>query len=464
MGSTLFLDCSTGISGDMVVAALLDLGASQDRLEAALASLGVGGFKTRVTRKSVSGVDACDFAVILDSEHENHDHDMDYLFGGLDEGSHGHDHGHGHEHDHCHEHNHEHGHDHEHDHHHEHGHDHCHDHDHDHHDHDHGHGHHHHHEHRSYADVLAILEQADLTDRARELANKIFLIIAQAESLAHGVALRDVHFHEVGAVDSIVDVVAAAVCLDDLDVEHAIVSPLYEGTGLVRCQHGILPVPVPAVAHIVAENGLILQRGNRHGEFVTPTGAAIAAAIRTSDQLPDFYRIDRIGSGAGKRAYDPPSAVRAMLIEPKGRLEGDAVWKLECDVDDCTGEALGFTLEELFSHGAREAHFVPVFMKKGRPGYKIEALCDEKDIPALEQVLFESTTTIGIRRQKMLRTKLRREASEVLTELGPVRVKGVTLPDGTCRLYPEYESVAELARTSGASYQAVLRAAIAACE
>ena len=440
MGKTLYLQCDTGISGDMVVGALLDLGASEDGLRAALASLHVDGFEVRVTRKRPAGVDACDFDVVLDADHQGHDHDMDYLYGGLNGDDTHHEHAH-------------------------------YDHHHDHHDHD------HHHEHRTPADVARIIDGADLTLRAKDLAHRIFTIVADAEAKAHGVPLQEVHFHEVGAVDSIVDVVSAAYCLDNLGVTDAYVSPLAEGTGQVRVAHGVLSVPVPAVANIVADCGLVLSQTHRVGEFVTPTGAAIAAAVRTLDKLPATYKVQGVGVGCGKRAYDPPSTVRVFLIQPveaapvaardacpdPGACGAKApLWKLETEVDDCTGEALGHALSHLYQAGANEAHYLPVYMKKCRPGYQIEVLCAEDRIAACEQVLFEDTTTIGIRRYPVERTALPRSIVEVQTSMGAAKAKRVVLPGGEVRAYPEYESVAALVAQKNLPYQVAYRLVAAA--
>lgn len=419
MGKTLYLECESGISGDMVVGALLDLGASEERLRAALASLPVDGYSVAITRKKVSSIDCCDFDVVLDEAHHNHDHDMDYLFGHLDEPGEGHEH------------------------------------------------HHHHHEHRNLADIRQIIEAGALSPRARDLAERIFSIVAEAEAKAHGLPLDQVHFHEVGAVDSIVDVVAAAVCLDDLDVAEAIVGPLAEGHGRVRTQHGVLGIPVPAVANIVATYGLTLSRKDAEGEFVTPTGAAIVAAIRTSGELPEAYTIKAMGVGSGKRAYEPISTVRAMIIEPAathgghGACGDGSLWKLETEVDDCTGEALGHALDRLFELGVNEAHYLPVYMKKNRPAYQIEVLCPEALVSAVERVLFEETTTIGIRRYRVERTALARREVSVRTPLGAARAKVVTLPGGRERLYPEHDSVVVLSQQAGVPYQEAYRAVLA---
>ncbi len=272
MGNTLYLECYSGISGDMTVAALLDLGADEDVLKAVLDSVPIQGFDTRISRVKKSGIDACDFHVIL--EQENHDHDMEYLYGHYKE------HAHEHHHEHCGEHAHE-----------------------------------HHHEHRGMKEILAIIQDTKMTDKAKELTTSIFDILACAEAKAHNLPKNEVHFHEVGAVDSIVDIIATAVCLDNLNIENVIVPSLYEGKGTVRCQHGILPVPVPAVANIMQMYGLPLQIIEMEGEYITPTGAAIVAATRTRDRLPEHFVIQKIGIGAGKRQYEGPGILRAMLIE-----------------------------------------------------------------------------------------------------------------------------------------------------
>ncbi len=456
-----------------MAAALLDLGADRAALGRALDSLPVDGFSVKISRVKKSGLDVCDFDVCLDAAHENHDHDMEYLFGGLREGertavlevhgekhSHGHVHEeepHGHEHDHLHEEAHEHGHDHLHE-----G------------EHVHSHGHPHPHEHRGLREILHILDHADMTERARRIAERIFRILAEAEAKAHGVPVDEVHFHEVGAVDSIVDIVTAAVCLDNLDITEAVVPALAEGTGFVRCQHGMIPVPVPAVLNIVQAHHLRLRMTQIQGELVTPTGAAIAAAICTSHSLPESFEVIRTGLGAGKRKYERPSILRAMLIrsgkeEPEqGRGNGqsqmdggcagaggkDCICRLETNIDDCTGEMLGCVMERLFEAGARDVHYIPVYMKKNRPAYQLNVICREEERERLEEIIFRETTTIGIRRVLMERTVLRRESREAETSLGTARVK-VCSAQGLCRVYPEYESVAELSRRSGLPFQEV---------
>ena len=429
--STLYLECQSGISGDMTAAALIDLGADQEVLHRALNSLDVDGFEIRISRVKKSGIDACDFHVILDAEHENHDHDMEYLYGehhphSHEEEIHTHHHGeHGH-HEHAAETETGHGH-----------------------HHDHGHGHAH--VHRGLPEILHIISHADMTESAKRTAEKIFTVLGNAEAKAHGLPVSEVHFHEVGAVDSIADIVAAAVCLDNLGITEVIVPKLYEGQGTIRCQHGLMPVPVPAVANIVQEHQIMLQQTQTEGELVTPTGAAIVAAVRTRSQLPKQYTVRKIGIGAGKREYDRPGILRAMLIEEPVKTEEESIWKLESTIDDCSGEVLGYVMDRLFHAGARDVHYTPVFMKKNRPAYQLNVICSEDVIPKLEQIIFMETTTIGIRRFQVERTVLQRKTEEFNTSLGKAAVKICSLENGV-RIYPEYESVAEISREQNLPY------------
>jgi hypothetical protein len=300
-----------------------------------------------------------------------------------------------------------------------------------------------------------------MTDRARNTASNIFEILAEAEAKAHNIPVDEVHFHEVGAVDSIVDIVSVAVCLDNLDVDEVIVTELCEGMGTVRCQHGVLPIPVPATANIVSAYDIALEIKNVKGEFVTPTGAAIVAAIRTTDKLPKNIKIKRIGLGAGKREYETPSILRVMHID-YDREEQDTIYKLESNIDDCTGEQLGFVLERLFAAGARDVHYTPVYMKKNRPAWLLSVICRKEDIDTLEHIIFKNTTTIGIRRVEMERTVLKREQLTLQTAFGPARVKVCTV-DGEQRYYPEYDDVAKICREQNVSYNEVYQMLVRQC-
>lgn len=419
MSKTLYLECYSGISGDMTVAALLDLGADREILKESLKSLPVGGFRTEITRVKKSGLDACDFSVIL--EQDNHDHDMEYLHGS-EKSYTGH-------HEHSHEVNHEH-------------------------HHGHTHSHEHPHEHRGMKEITEIIQKSEMTVRAKKMAMRVFDILAQAESKAHGVPVEEVHFHEVGAVDSIVDIAAIAICMDNLDISNVIVPVLYEGTGFIRCQHGQIPVPVPAVTHIAETHKLKLKITDIQGELVTPTGAAVVAAFRTSDRLPEDFTMLKTGIGAGKRQYRCPGILRAMLIRETTDLQiKDIIWKLETDMDDCGGEMMGHVMNLLMANGAREVHYTPIYTKKNRPAYTLTVICKESEREKLENLIFSETTTIGIRRVEMERTILQREIQKKDTPVGTAIVKACTLPDGNIRYYPEYENVAELAERNQLSFR-----------
>ena len=410
MSKTLYLECCSGISGDMMTAALLDLGADVEVLRKALKSLPVDGYEIKISRVKKAGLDVCDFNVVLDATHENHDHDMEYLHGHQKEQREGHGHGHVS------------------------------------------------HEHRSLADILKLIEMGDLTLRAKQTASDIFCILGEAEARAHGVPGDQVHFHEVGAVDSIVDIVSAAVCLDNLEITDVIVEELYEGRGTIRCQHGILPIPVPAVVNIAQKHHLNLRITDVEGELVTPTGAAIAAAIRTKERLPEHFSIQRVGMGAGKRSYACAGILRAMLIcgEEQGMYLRDFVCRLETNIDDCSGEMLGFLMERLMEAGAKDVSYTPIYMKKNRPAYQVTVICRDEDADRMEDIIFEETTTIGIRKIKMGRSILKRDIRTISTEFGEMKVKVCELPSGE-RIYPEYEEAVKICRKYGISYYEVCR-------
>ncbi len=449
MGKALYIEAAAGIAGDMLVAALLDLGADREKLVKVLDSLPLDGYEIEISQVKKAGLACCDFHVIL--REENHDHDMAYLHGERSPGAdlhaaaehagQAHEHHHSHEHDHDHEH-------------------------HQSHEHDHDHEHHYGHVHRGLREVTAILEGAALTDGARSLAKKMFDILAEAEAKAHGVPREEVHFHEVGAVDSIVDIVAIAVCIDDLGIRRAFVPSLSEGSGTVRCQHGILPVPVPAVANIVERYQIPMRPLGVDGEFVTPTGAAAAAALRTDAALPASYCVEKIGMGAGKREYAVASILRVMLIslDEEKRETEDQVVCLETNIDDGTGEMLGSAMETLLAAGARDVFFTPIYMKKNRPAVKLTVLCTPPQTAEMERILFACTTTIGVRRRSEQRTVLARREEARETPLGEILFKVCRLPGGTERAYPEYESVRAAAEQAGIVFEEAYRRILSGME
>lgn len=405
MDGTLYFECYSGISGDMAVAAMLDLGADQSKLMDVLDSLPLDGYSVRISRRMRSGLDVMDFDVVLDED--NHDHDMGYLYGDVHEGHH-----------------------------------------------------HHHHLHRGMAEITDIISKGRMTDGARSIAMRIFSILAEAEARAHGVPVEEVHFHEVGAVDSIVDIVSLAVCIDDLSPEGVCFSDLYEGTGTVRCQHGVLPVPVPAVTNIVSDHGLRMRITSSQGEFVTPTGAAFAAAVGTCDPPTGPFTISRTGMGAGKRETDRSGILRAMIIgSGDGRTK---VCKIECNIDDCSGETLGYTMERLLSEGAMDVFCTPIVMKKSRPAHTVTVLCSEEDADRMTELLFRETTTIGVRRIVMDKVMMDRRIETVDSPIGKVDVKVCSFGD-VRRSYPEYESLKRICSEKGISYSEAYSLVTAFC-
>ena len=440
MDKKLYLDCGSGISGDMFVAAMIDLGADPNTLQKALDSIPADGFFVEIGRVKKSGIDCCDFHVRLDDDCENHDHDMDYLYGSLapaaGSGCSCHEEPDREEH-HCH----------------------CHEEGHD------GEAHHccrqgkdHHHTHRGLAEILPMIDACDMTETAKALARKIFRIIGEAEAKAHDLPLDEVHFHEVGALDSIVDVVAAAVTFDSLHIKEVIVPKLTEGTGTVRCRHGVMPVPVPATVNIVSAYKIPMELTGAEGEYVTPTGAAIAAAVSTGSELPGSFVIKAAGLGAGKRAYTDRSGIlRAFLIRGEENEDRDKVVKLETDIDDCSGEVLGYVMKKLFKAGAKDVHYAPIFMKKNRPAWELTVICGEDKVEEMEKIIFTETTTIGIREYPLRRSILDREEKEVETVYGKAAVKQVTFRDMT-RAYPEYDTVKKLAKKNKVPFMDVFDA------
>lgn len=408
MKRILYLECNSGISGDMTVGALLDLGADRGVLEHALESLHVDGYHLHFGRTVKSGIDAFDFDVHLETDchDEGHSHE------------HEHEHGHGHSHKHEHEHSHKHG-----------------------------------HEHRNLYDIYEIISRLDSSERVKSMARRMFEIVAEAEAKAHGLPIDEVHFHEVGAIDSIVDIISTAVCVDNLGVDEIVISPLAEGRGYVECQHGTLPVPVPATANIAAAHGLTLRLTENNGEMVTPTGAAIAAALRSREELPTACKIKSIGIGAGKREYNQANILRAMILEDEEKTE-DAMWVLETNLDDCTGENLGFAMECLLEAGAADVWYQPVYMKKNRPAYQLSLLCKQSEIGVMEAVIFSQTTTIGIRRYQVERSVLPREVRTIRTGFGPVHVKTCRYQQQTYH-YPEYEEIRKICKEQNLDFKSV---------
>ncbi len=364
----LWLEGSSGISGDMTVGALLDLGAREEILRQELKKLPLGGYEIAVGRTKKKGIEACTFRVNLTQEQYHHRH---------------------------------------------------------------------------YGEIVKMLAEAGFDPCVEELAQRMFYLVAKAEAEVHGEPLEHVHFHEVGAVDSIVDIVAAAVCIRDLGIKETAVGPLREGSGTVMCQHGEIPVPVPATVRIAADCGLRLNLTEIQGEMITPTGAAIAAALQTRERRPEKCRILKVGVGAGEKEFAHPNVLRAFLLEEEEEEE-ERVWILETNVDDCSGEQLGYVRELLQEKGALDVSLLPAAMKKDRPGYLLRIVCRDEQKEQMEEIVFRETTTIGIRNYLAGRRILERRMEQV-------QVQGVSVQVKVCRLgeqefyYPEYEDVKKAA-------------------
>ena len=440
MGS-LYIDCSLGVSGDMLVAALLDAGADSAALDRALSSLSVADeFEIAISTVTKAGMRACDFDVVLRHGHETHDHDMAYLHGrGEDRCGRAHEHAHEDDDHHCCEHAHAHGHTHG---------------DHDH-QHEHAHRHEHHHEHRNLHDVMAIIDSAQMTQSARAIAARAFEILAQAEARAHGLPVDQVHFHEVGAIDSIVDIVSAAVLADSLDPDAVYATPLADGHGTIRCQHGVIPVPVPAVVNICRACELPTSHLDVEGELVTPTGAALIAAL-DARRAPDFsYTILATGMGRGQEGLQRAPRWYAFIAssgrgvsapcrrgDQAGMRRGRSVRRGHgpCGADASSRRrARGPLAARLWQEGPA---------RLSAAGYRRSSGCRALALP----IMFLETTTIGVRWTMMDREVLERSERVEQTSLGPVRVKTVVLPGGERRSKPEYEDVAHISSREGIAF------------
>ncbi len=444
----LYYDCFAGISGDMNLGALVDLGVDREYLVGELQKLKVGGYEIRFSEQQRKGITGTQAEVILE-----HDHDHDH---------HDHLHGHKHGHDHHHEHEHNHAHDHEHDDeggylhlHHDREHEHTHD-DGSAHTHRHRHHDHEHHEHRNLRDIEKIIRESELSDKVKEMSMKIFSLVAQAEAKIHGKALEDVHFHEVGAVDSIVDIVGAAVCIDYLKPDRIIASPVEMGGGFVNCAHGVFPVPAPATLEIM--KGKPMKLGAVPFEMATPTGVAILAALADEFTETLAFTVTRTAYGIGRRDTEIPNVLRVCLgdtteSEPSEKTV-DAVI-LKCNIDDMNPEQYGYVMEQLFAAGADDVFLQTVMMKKSRPAVLVSALCPPDKVSDIEHVLFTETTTLGVRYHQVRKTVLDRRADVIDTPWGQVRIKKAYYQGKKLRTKPEYDDCAAIARKHGISIEKV---------
>ena len=424
---TLYLECGMGAAGDMLTAALLELTDDKQAFVNQMNALGLPGVHVSAEAAIKCGITGTHMKVTVNGEEEESE-DV-----------------HEHEHHHEHEHEHEHEHDHEHEHHHEHEHDHP---------HDHGHedGHEHHHHHASLQDIEGIIGNLPVSGRVKADAKAVYALIAEAESAAHGRPVSEIHFHEVGTMDAVADVVAVCLLMEKLSPDQVVVSPVQVGSGYVRCMHGVLPVPAPATALIL--RGVPTYGGQVQGELCTPTGAALLKHFATRFGDRPVMKTQAIGYGMGKKDFERANCVRAFLGESEG--EREAITKLECNLDDMTGEDISFAMERLFEAGARDVYTQAIGMKKSRPGVLLSVVCLPEDADRLAEIMMKHTTTLGIRRQDLSRYVLSRSVETVPTSLGDVRVKHAR-GMGTDREKPEYEDLAALAARHGLSLEQVRR-------
>ena len=303
------------------------------------------------------------------------------------------------------------------------------------------------HAHRHLSHINEIITKSDLSGRVKENALKIFKRLAGAEAKVHGTTPEKIHFHEVGALDAIVDVVGTCIALDYLDVDTVVATPLHLGTGTVKCAHGLMPVPVPAVVELTT--GVPTVRTGIEGELTTPTGAAILTTLVSSYGDIDGFTPEVSGYGAGNARRDAaPNVLRISIGTAAGSQVEDRPMFIETNIDDMNPEVFGYVSDRLFEAGARDVYFCPVYMKKGRPGTLIGVLADDADVDAVTDILLTETTTIGVRMNRVTRRKLHREERTVETRFGTVKVKVVFVNDGE-RITPEYEDCARIAREKG---------------
>lgn len=403
---TLYLDCSMGAAGDMLTAALLELIPDQDEFIAELNALGIPGVHVKKEESVKCGITGTHITVTVHGEEEE----------SVDVHHHHHDHDHEHHHDH---------------------------------EHSHDHGHHHH---SGLHDIEHIVRgHLNLPEKVQDDIMAVYMLIAEAESKAHGKPVTEVHFHEVGTMDAVTDITAVCMLMNKIAPDQMIVSPVHVGSGQVKCAHGILPVPAPATAHILRD--VPMYGGHIRGELCTPTGAALLKHFATRFGDMPVMTTKAIGYGMGKKDFEAANCVRVLLGETADK--GDTVAELSCNVDDMTAEAISFAMEELFAAGALEVYMVPVGMKKSRPGTLLCTMCRIDDKDKMIRLIFKHTTTIGIREQISNRYTLQRRIETVDTVFGTVRKK-ISSGYGVQREKYEYEDLAEIARKKEVSIADVL--------
>ncbi len=404
---TLYLECGMGAAGDMLTAALLELTGDKQSFLKRINHLGLPGVKVDAETSVKCGITGTHMKVTVNGEEEE------------SRDAHSSPHEHAHEHSHGQ--------------------------DHEHHSDDPAHGHHHH---ASPADVEELINGLNVSDQVKADAKAVYALIAEAESQVHGHPVSEIHFHEVGTLDAVTDVISVCLLMEDIGAEEVVVSPVHVGSGHVHCMHGILPVPAPATALILKD--VPTYGGHIQGELCTPTGAALLKHFASRFGDRPIMRTKAIGYGMGKKDFEQANCVRAFLGESERQRE--QITKLECNLDDMTGEDIGFATEQLFQAGAKEVFTQAVGMKKNRPGILLTVLCLTEDADRLAEEMMKHTSTLGIRRQEMSRYVLQRSVETLSISYGEVRMKQAS-GMGVKRSKPEFEDVAALAR----KYQVPLR-------
>ena len=462
MKKALYIEAFSGISGNMLLGALLDLGADADYIAAELQKMNLGEYELVNIRADKCGINAAYFnvkvpGVVEAAELEEHSHSHDHE----GEGHHCHHH-HGECGEHGHHHEHEHGEGHHHGHCHEHGEGHTHEHACCH-AHEGAEVHHHHHEHRGFTEIKTIIENSDLSSNIKAKAVEVFRILGLAEAKVHGKTLEEVHFHEVGAIDTIIDIVGSCLALENLGIEEIYVSEIKTGYGFVQCAHGLMPVPAPATAELLT-HGLLHAKGSVERELTTPTGAALMAALaKPSADMPKGFTAEKIGYGAGTRNLEIPNVLRVTLgTMDEAHAAGLIV--AECNIDDMSGEVWPYVQEKLMAAGALDAWITPIIMKKGRPAQMLSVLMQPQALPVLEQIILTETTTLGLRYYKVARHCCERNFIDVRLPQGNVKVKYSEAGGKILNIAPEFEDCRKLAQSANLPLKKVMQQAIIAAE
>lgn len=422
----LYYDCFAGISGDMHLGAMIDLGVDPELLKKELKKLNIEEEYELVIKDGMkNGISGTKVDVVLTHD-DNHKHTHDH--------DHNHDHNHDHDHDHTHDHTH---------------------------DHDHAHdaGHHHHHD-RNYKIIKAMIEDSELSQAVKELSIKMFYEVAVAEAKVHGKSVEEVHFHEVGAVDSIIDVVGSAICIDALNVDKIMSSSVELGGGFVMCDHGKIPVPAPATTEIL--KGVPVRTGLVQKEMTTPTGAAILKATVEEYTESHGMTIEKTGYGLGTRTLEVPNVLRVYIgtqeAASNSNYEEQAIaeqYLIETNIDDMNGELYAYVEEKLLKIGALDVFKTPIIMKKGRPAVKLSVLFKGSDRSQILAVIFKETTSGGVREYPVTKHMMTKKYRQVSTELGFIQVKDFYYEEERIKSKAEYEDCAKIAREKNISIKAV---------